>query len=222
MHMFCPECNFLGASAIVATGIPLGLGGAFAKQYKKEKGLSFVFFGDGALDEGAFWESLNFACLKKLPIIFVCEDNQLAIHSHIKDRQGFKSITDIVSKFDCNVFKDKSTDPEVIYNLTLKAIKKQKENKKPSFMHLEYYRYLEHVGINQDFKFGYRSEDEFKKWLKVDPVDLQRKKLLKMGFSEKEIKKIETEIDKQIDKSVELAKKAPFPDCEEVLIDVYA
>ena len=89
-------------------------------------------------------------------------------------------------------------------------------------MHLEYYRYLEHVGINQDFKFGYRSEDEYKKWLKVDPVNLQRKKLLKMGFSENEIKKLETEIDKQIDKSVELAEKAPFPDCKEVLIDVYA
>ncbi|MCK4364498.1 MAG: thiamine pyrophosphate-dependent dehydrogenase E1 component subunit alpha [Thermoplasmatales archaeon] len=222
MHMFCPECNFLGTSAIVATCIPLGLGGAFAKKYKKEKGLSFVFFGDGALEEGAFWESLNFACLHKLPIIFVCEDNGLAIHSHIKDRQSFKSITDIVSKFGCNVFKEKSTDPEVIHNLTLEAIKKQKENGKPCFMHLKYYRYLEHVGINQDFKFGYRSEDEFKKWLKVDPVNLQRKKLLKIGFSEKEIKKVETEIDKQIDKSVELAEKAPFPDCEEVLTDVYS
>jgi len=222
MHMFCPEYNFLGASAIVGTSIPLGLGGAFAKKYKKEKGLSFTFFGDGALEEGAFWESLNFACLHKLPIIFVCEDNELAIHAYIKDRQSFKSISDIASKFGCNVFKEKSTDPEVIYNLTLKAIKKHKENGKPSFLHLRYYRYLEHVGINQDFKFGYRSEDEFNKWLKVDPVDLQRKKLMKMGISEKEIKALEEKIDAQISKSVDLAEKAPFPDCEEVSIDVYA
>lgn len=221
MHMFCPESNFLGASAIVATSIPLGLGGAFAKKYKKEKGLSFTFFGDGALEEGAFWESLNFACLHKLPIIFVCEDNGLAIHSHIHDRQSFKSITDIAEKFGCNVFKEKSTDSEVIYNLTLKAIKKQKENGKPCFLHLQYYRYLEHVGINQDFKYGYRSEDEYKKWRKVDPVELQREKLLKMGISEKEIRELETKIDEQVDSSVELAEKAPFPDCEEVLIDVY-
>jgi len=221
MHIFCPECNFLGASAIVATTIPLGLGGAFAKKYKKEKGLSFTFFGDGALEEGVFWESLNFACLHKLPIIFVCEDNGLAIHSHIKDRQSFKSITDVASKFGCNVFKEDSTDPEVIYNLTLKAIKKQKENGKPCMMHLKYYRYLEHVGINKDFKFGYRPEEEYKKWLKVDPVDLQRKKLLNMGISEKELKDLETKIIKQINKSVELAKKAPFPDCKEVLADVY-
>jgi len=221
MHMFCPECNFLGASAIVATNIPLGLGGAFAKKYKKEKGLSFTFFGDGALEEGVFWESLNFACLHKLPIIFVCENNGLAIHSHIKDRQSFKSITDIASSFGCNVFTEKSTDPEIIYNLTLKAITKQKENGRPCFMHLKYYRYLEHVGINQDFKFGYRSEDEYKRWLKVDPVKLQREKLLIMGCSENRIKKLETNIDKQVDKSVELAEKAPFPDRKEVLTDVY-
>lgn len=222
MHMFYPEKNFLGASAVVATIIPVAVGAAFAKKYKKERGLVFVFFGDGALEEGAFWESLNFACLKKLPIIFVCEDNELAIHSHIKDRQSFKSITDIASKFGCNVFKEKTTDPEKIYNLTLDAIKKYRENDKPCFLHFKYYRYLEHVGINQDFKFGYRSEEEFKKWYKVDPVMLQRKKLLKMGFSEKEIKEMESKIDRQIDKSVELAKKAPFPDENELFTDVYA
>lgn len=222
MHMSLPENNFLGASAVVATIIPVAVGAAFALKYKKEKGLAFVFFGDGALEEGAFWESINFACLKKLPIIFICEDNELAIHSHVKDRQGFRSITDIISKFDCNVFKTKSTDPEEIYNLTLKAIKKQKETGKPCFMHLKYYRYLEHVGINQDFKFGYRSEEEFKKWYKVDPVNLQRNKLLKMGFTQKEIEELETKIDKQIDKSIELAQKAPFPDEKELLYDVYA
>lgn len=222
MHMFSPEKNFLGASAVVATSIPVAVGAALANKYKNNKKLVFVFFGDGALDEGAFWESLNFACLKKLPIILICEDNGLAIHAHIKDRQAFKSITDIVSKFDCNIFREKTTDPEIIYNLTFNAIKKHRKTGKPCFMHLKYYRYLEHVGINQDFKFGYRSEAEFKKWYKVDPVNLQRKKLLKNGFTEKEIKELEAKIDKQIDKSIELAKKAPFPDKSELLSDVYA
>lgn len=222
MHMFSPEDNFLGASAIVTTVIPVAVGAAFANKYKNEEKNSFAFFGDGAMEEGAFWESINFAGLKKLPIIFICEDNGLAIHAHIKDRQSFKDITGIVKKFGFNVYKETSTDPEVIYNLTIKAIKDCKKNKKPSFLHLKYYRYLEHVGIFEDFKFGYRSKEEYKKWLKKDPVDLQRKKLLELEITESEIKKFETEIDEQIKKSVELAKKAPFPKDEEVVCDVFA
>ncbi|RLF36494.1 MAG: thiamine pyrophosphate-dependent dehydrogenase E1 component subunit alpha [Thermoplasmata archaeon] len=222
MHMFLPEENFMGSSAIVATVIPVAVGAAFANKYKKNKNLVFVFFGDGALEEGVFWESLNFACLKKLPIVFICEDNGLAIHAHIKDRQAFKSITDIVSKFGCNVFKSESTDAEVIYNLTVEAVKKQRRVNKPSFLHLKYYRYLEHVGVNQDFQYGYRSEEEFKKWFKVDPLKIQRRKLLKLGLIEKEIKELEKAIDEQVEKSVEFAKKSPFPGEEELLSDVYA
>jgi len=222
MHMFSPESNFLGASAIVATCIPVSVGAAFANKYKNEKKLVFTFFGDGAMEEGAFWESINFAGLKKLPIIFICEDNGLAIHSLINDRQAFKEITEIVEKFGFNVYKSDSTDPEEIYNITIQAIKDYKQNKKPCFLHFKYYRYLEHVGINEDFKFNYRSEEEYKKWLKRDPVDLQRKKLLDLGLKEGEIKKIEEKIDKQIKISIKRAKEAPFPKNEEALCDVLA
>ena len=222
MHMFLPEENFMGASAVVTTIIPVAIGAAFAKKYKKEDGLVFVFFGDGALEEGGFWESINFACLKDLPIIFICEDNDLAIHAHIKDRQSFKSITEIVEKFGCNIFKEETTDAEVIYNLTNDAIKIQKKTCKPCFLHLKYYRYLEHVGINKDFKFGYRSEKEFEKWYKKDPLKIQKRKLLTFGLTENDIKKIEEKINKQIKRSVEFAKKAPFPEQSELLNDVYA
>lgn len=222
MHLFSPEHNFMSASAVVTTIIPVAVGAAFANKRKKNGKMVAVFFGDGAVEEGAFWESLNFACLHKLPILFVCEDNGFAIHTPVKDRQGFKSIGDIVSKFYCNVFEEKTTDVEVIYKLTHDAIKKQRNTGKPCFLYFKYYRYLEHVGINEDFKFGYRSEEEFKKWYKVDPINLQRKKLLKNGFSESEIKKIEAAINKQIENSVRLAKKAPFPDDKEVLRDVFA
>lgn len=222
MHLFAPEHDFMGASAVVTTIVPVAVGASLANKKRKNGKLVAVFFGDGAVEEGAFWESINFACLKKLPIIFVCEDNGFAIHSPKKDRQGFKSISDIISNFECNVFSAETTDAEEIYNLTCDAIKTMKKNGKPCFIYLKYYRYLEHVGINQDFKFGYRSEDEFKKWYKVDPINLQRKKLLKNGYYEKEIKELETKIEKQIEKSVELAKKAPFPKDSEVLRDVYA
>jgi len=222
MHLSAPDSNLLGTSAVVATTIPVAVGASFVNKQKNNGRLVAVFFGDGALDEGSFWESLNFACLKGLPIIFVCEDNGLAIHSPASDRQGYKSISDIVSKFKCNVFKEETTDPQVIYKLTCNAIQLQKNTHKPCFLHLKYYRYLEHVGINQDFKFGYRSEEEFKRWYEVDPVNLQRKKLLENAYSEKKIKKLERKIDKQIDNSVKLAQKAPFPDGSELFRGVYA
>ena len=222
MHASAPESNFLGASAVVATTIPVAVGASFVNKRKNNGKLVAVFFGDGALDEGAFWESLNFACLKGLPILFVCEDNGLAIHSPTSDRQGYRSISDIVSKFECNVFEEETTDPEVIYRLTCNTIRMQKNTHKPCFLHLKYYRYIEHVGINQDFKFGYRSEEEFKRWYKVDPVRLQRKKLLENAYSEGELQELESEIDNQIDNSIKLAKKAPFPDGSELFKEVYA
>jgi TPP-dependent pyruvate/acetoin dehydrogenase alpha subunit len=222
MHISAPESNFLGASAVVATIIPVAVGVSFVNKRKNNGKLAAVFFGDGALDEGAFWESLNFACLKRLPILFVCEDNGLAIHSPASNRQGYRSISDIVSKFECNVFEEETTDPEVIYRLTCNAVEQQRNNHKPCFLHLKYYRYLEHVGINQDFKFGYRSEEEFKRWYKVDSVNLQRKKLLENAYSEKEIQELEKEIDRQIDNSIKSAQKAPFPDDSELFKEVYA
>ena len=104
MHLCEPEHGFLGASAIVGSIIPVGVGAAFANKYLKNGKIVAVFFGDGATDEGVFWESINTACLWKLPVLFVCEDNELAVFTKDKDRQGYKSLPDIISKFDINVF----------------------------------------------------------------------------------------------------------------------
>ena len=221
MHVMSPEHNVLGTSAIVASMIPVAVGAAFANQYKKNNRLVAVFFGDGAVDEGAFWESINFACLKKLPIIFVCEDNGYAIHSHVSERHSYQSITQVISRFNCHVFESESTDAEIIYKLTKKAIKLLSASPKPVFMHLKYYRYLEHVGINQDFNFGYRPKKEYEKWLKIDPVNLQRKKLVKAGCDEKIIQTIENNIIKKIENSVRWARKELLPAIDELYTDVY-
>lgn len=220
MHIMSPENNFLGTSAIVASMIPVAIGAAFANYYKKNKQTVVVFFGDGAVDEGVFWESLNVACLKKLSIVFIYEDNNYAIHSHVSERHGYKSIVDIISHFDCHVFKSETTDVESIYDFTKKALKLQSRSPKPVFMHFKYYRYLEHVGINQDFQFGYRSEVEYKKWLKIDPVNLQRNKLLKSSYQKEELYDIEKDIIDKIENSVQMARKAPLPKTGELYTDV--
>jgi len=222
MHMCAPDSGFMGTSAIVASIIPVAVGAAFANKQKGNGKLVAVFFGDGAIDEGDFWESLNVACLMKLPVLFVCEDNRLAVHTPTSKRHGYTSITDIVSKFNCNVLKENTTDAEVIYKLTGKAIKLMKTTQMPCFMHLRYYRYLEHVGINEDFEAGYRPREEFEEWHKKDPVNLQRAKLLKQGVKEEEVTGVEREIDNQIENSIRLAKEAPFAEASELYNGVFA
>lgn len=222
MHLFSIEHGFLGSSAIVGASIPAAVGASFAMKFKKKCGVVAVFFGDGAIEEGAFWESLNVSCLMKLPVLFVYEDNGLAIHSHIKNRQSFQSIADVLSQFPCHVFQEETTDPEIIYQLTRHAIDKIKTHQRPSLIHVKYYRYYEHVGIHPDFKFGYRSEDEFRQWFKKDPIHLQRNKLISLGISEERILEIENKIHRQIERSFSMAKEAPFPAEGELYQDVYA
>lgn len=211
MHLSAPEQGFLGASAVVGTPIPVAVGCALANQMQKNKKMTAVFFGDGATDEGVFWESLNFASLKKLPVIFICEDNDLAIHTKKADRHGYDSIANIVSKFNCNVYSYDSTDVETIYNLVHEAIKKFASDQKPIFIYLKYYRYYEHVGINFDFSAGYRPKEEYEEWLKKDPIKIQREKLIKLGVSDTDIHSIENPINAQIEESVRKALASPLP-----------
>ncbi len=223
MHLSSPSHGYLGSSAVVATPIPVATGVAFVNKQKKNKKITAVFFGDGAIDEGVFWESINLACAMLLPVIFVCEDNRLAIHVPPEIRHGYKSVNDIVARFNCNVFNDESaTDAERIYHLTKEAIDAIHTTGKPAFMHLSYYRYLEHVGINEDFSAGYRPRTEFEKWLHKDPIKIQRAKLLEMGIAEKRIVAVEHTIDDKIALSIERARKAPFPKAKEIYDDIYA
>lgn len=210
MHLTAPEAGLIMTSAVVGTTIPAALGTAFAEMQGDGK-ITVVFFGDGALDEGVFWESFNAACLWKLPIIFVCEDNDLAPHTTIKERQGYLSICEVLSQYHCIVFKDKTTDVESIYRLASESSRLSRHHNSPVFLHLRYYRYLEHVGINEDFNCGYRTRTEFEEWHKVDPINLQRDRLIKMGLGEA-VASIEIKIQEQIEQSILLAKNAPFPE----------
>ena len=221
MHLTAPEAGLICTSAIVGTTIPVALGAVYANRQKKLDRVVAVFFGDGAIDEGVFWESLNIACGMRLPVLFVCEDNGFAVHIPKSQRHGYRSIADVVSSFECNVFSSDSTDAEVIYGLTSDAIGAMRESGKPSFLYLKYYRYLEHVGVNEDFNQGYRDRSEYERWRAKDPVELQRKKLLRW-YSEDEIGRAETAIDRQVEESVKRAELAPFSGPAELYEDVLA
>lgn len=221
MHLFAPEAGLICTSAIVASHIPVGVGAAFANKAAQNGRTMAVFFGDGAIDEGAFWESFNMACLRRLPMLFVCEDNGYAVHTPAHERHGYKDIRAIASQFDCNVFASDSTDVHVIYELTREALKVMADEERPCFLHLRYYRYLEHVGVNDDFKAGYRSRKEFQAWRAVDPLHLQRTRLASI-VPEGKVRDLEAAVDAQVRDSKAKAQAASFPDlstlCEGVFV----
>lgn len=216
MHLSSPETGFLGASAIVASVIPVAVGSAFANQYQNNGKIVAVFFGDGAVEEGNFWEALNMACLLKLHVLFVCEDNGFAVHTPINQRHGYNSISRIIEQFNCSIIDIETTDVEIIHDLAQKAVSSIRQENKPMFLCTKYYRYRRHVGIEDDFESGYRTRDEFEKWVAIDPVHLQRVKLLELGISEAEIELVEKEIRVQIENDIKSAQEAPFPNREDL------
>ena len=221
MHLTAPDDGLICTSAIVATTIPVAIGAAFANKHRKNGRLVAVFFGDGAIDEGAFWESLNSACAMNLPVLFVCEDNEYAVHSPVSERHGYDSIADIASRFHCDVFREESTDAEVIHDLAKQAAESVHAKGRPAFLYLKYYRYLEHVGVNEDFNQGYRPKDESEPWTRVDPVNVMRAKLLQW-IPENGIGEVESLIDQEIADNIRKAMAAPFPSPAELYKDVLA
>lgn len=222
MHLAAPDKGLMCASAVVASSIPLAVGAAFANKQKRNDVIACAYFGDGALEEGVFWESLNVACVMQLPVLFVCEDNGLAVHTGTRARQGYKSITNIVSNFECRVFQENTTDVEALYQLALEAVDVIKTTQRPAFLHLKCYRYLEHVGIGRDFDAGYRPEAEFVEWNRRDPLLVQRKKLLTAGFSEEDVRNAEMLLDDQLRQSIQKAKAAAFPDAAELHAGIFS
>lgn len=218
MHLSCPEKGFLGASAILSTSIPVSCGAAFANKMQGKNRVTACFFGDGATEEGVFWESLNAACVLQLPVLFVCEDNGLAIHTKKETRQGYDRFQDLVTGYRCAYYDSgDSTDAEEIYYKAALAVKGIKESGRPAVFHAQYYRYLEHVGTKPDFDAGYRDKAEFDAWYQRDPVRCFREKI---GIEEAE--RIEAEIDREVADSVLKAKRAPFPASEQLYKGVYA
>jgi pyruvate dehydrogenase E1 component alpha subunit len=221
MHLSDPDKGHITASAIVASVLPPAIGLAFANKSAGNGRISCVFFGDGAMDEGSFWETLNVASLMRLPALFVCEDNGLAVHTPTEVRQGYRSILEQVSGFNCTVLNDDTTDVERVYNLTKEAINTIQSTGGPVFLHLKCYRYLEHVGIAEDFDAGYRPRSEYEEWLKRDCVKLQRERLIEQGMPSEDVLQMESAIEEQIRNSIQLAQDAPFPQPQELYKGVF-
>lgn len=220
MHLSYPEKGHMGSSAIVGTSLPIAVGAAFFHKFTKSSHIAVSFFGDGAIDEGAFWESMNLACSMRVPVLFVCEDNQYAVHTHASSRQGYRKLKNVISGFDCLFEHSSSTNPVEIHKLASEMIEKVRLNR-PGMLHLEYYRYLEHVGIQEDFDAGYRRKPDAEEWYIRDPVSIMRVEAIKANGIPMVIK-MEAEVDCLIATAVAEAKSSAFPDDAEVCKGVFS
>lgn len=211
MHLCAPERGLIATSAVVATTIPLAVGAALARSYRRNDAPVAVFFGDGAMEEGVFWESMNFAGLRSLNILFVCEDNGLAIHSTASERRGFSSPTGAVQGFRCRTASADGSDLTAVINATNRLRDEMARTGQPGFLHLTYFRFLEHVGINEDFVAGYRQGPTPDERQMLDPVSRFVMQLLALGCSHRELDAVSAVVDIQIQRSLTLAREADLP-----------
>ena len=222
MHLSKPDRGLIATSAVVGTTIPVAVGAALANAYRGSDDLVAVFFGDGAVEEGVFWESLNFACLRRLRILFVCEDNGLAIHTPASERQGFRSIAEAVQGFHCYVRSGAGHDLLQVIRFTRDLLTEMAEDPKPGLLHLTYVRFLEHVGHREDFDAGYRRALTAEERERLDPVRVFEQYLRARECTPLELTAIQQGIEAQVRESLVEAQRAPFPAPEELGTDVFA
>lgn len=218
MHLVDMKAGIMGMSAIVGTGIPNATGYALGLQYQKKKNIVVNFFGDGATEEGAFHESLNFAALKKLPIIYICENNNYAISTHISARQSHSHIATRAESYGIKVKVITSHNTADIYTAVAQAREEiLRKNSGPIFIECMTYRWRQHLGPNEDFGPGGRDKKEAEKWIKND-------ELVRIGslISSEAKKKIDKKIEADIKKAFLFAEKSPYPEEKDLWTNLFA
>ena len=224
MHLIDRAVGFTGSTAIVGNSIPLGVGLGLSLQLKKSKNISVTYFGDGSVEEGSFYESVNFAVVRNLPVLFVCENNFYSVYSPLsvrqpKDREIYKMVEGLgvrTSIADGNNIED-------TYRSAKNAVEYIRTHGGPFFLELTTYRWREHCGPAFDNHIGYRTEQEFEEWRSKDPIFNYEAILKERGFiTEGEINQMDSEILDRVNADFEFAENAPFPNEKNAYTGLYA
>ena len=211
------EKNKFFSGAILAGGVSIAVGTALSLKMKKSKNLVFCSFGESATDQGIFWESLNYSSLKNLPILFICENNNLSVLTPQNKRQSGSSIFNKSKIFGVNSTQIFGNDPIEAYNAIKKAIQFIKTKKKPFLIEAFTFRTMSHVGPLSDDLSGLKDTKEFKFWIKNNPRDIFKKLLFENKFlSKKEFKRMNISAKVKIKKCFSFAKKSKFPNINEI------
>jgi len=210
MHLASPKQGIMGASAVVGSTISHAVGAALISKVKNENKIFIANFGDGALEQGVFHESLNFASLYKTPVLFLCEDNNLAVHSPKKERQSF-SLKNLVNSYGIPFYEiHEGYDFLKVKEKSKIAIDEVRKSNGPIFLRINTARYREHVGPGEDFLAGYRKKSEIDKWKELDPL-ICNKELYEEFFNK---------IKNEIDNAVNFGMSSALPNQEDLFTDV--
>ena len=216
VHLSHNQDVFFVSTAILGESVSLAVGRALAYKMEKRKNISVAFFGDAVWEEGVIYESLNFAAIHSLPVLFICENNQYSTESTFSSRKALNSeFTERARSFGVQAMKGDGNNVRDVFNLVSESVAKMRENPLPILIEFDTYRWREHVGPNFDHEVGrnFRSKGELEEWQKKDPVQILRKLLRDEDFfSDYEITEIERKVLEEVSSQFQSAKNSLKPE----------
>ena len=224
MHLADFSVGILGESGIVASSVPVATGAALAAKLQKKDFVSAVFFGDGASNQGACHESMNLASVWKLPVIFICENNQYAVTTSYRTTVAVEHISDRASAYNMPGVLVDGQDCIAMYEAMSEAVRRARAGQGPTLIEGLTYRYEEHsLGLGRIRRSEYRTETEISEWRKRDPILIHEDRLLQGEVaSPAEVQSVHDRTLKAAEEAVEFARKSPFPDASELFQDMWA
>lgn len=224
MHLVDESAGFMGSTAIVGGTIPLGVGLALGIQLAKTDQIACIFLGDGAIETGAFYESLNFAAVRKLPVLYICENNLYSVYTPLNKRQPEgRKIVDLAAAIGAHTDSGDGNNVEETCEVLSRTADRVRNGGGPGFVEFSTYRWLEHCGPFYDNNLGYRPNGEFEAWQARDPIVLHQSVLKNAGLiDDATIAQMDTEIATEVDAAFAAAETAPFPAPSDALTDIYA
>jgi pyruvate dehydrogenase E1 component alpha subunit len=219
MHFFGLKEAFFGGHGIVGAQIGTGAGLAFAEQYKGTDNVSLTFFGDGAARQGMLHETFNLAMLWKLPVIFICENNNYAMGTSVERTSNVTDIYKLADAYEMPADMVDGMSPEAVHEAVARAVKRAREGGGPTLLEMKTYRYKGHSMSDPQ---KYRSKDEVEEYKEKDPIEHCKNVLLtEFGLAEQEIEVINDRVKDIVEESVRFAEESPWPSDDELLKDVY-
>jgi len=219
MHVADVSLGILGANGIVGAGIPIGAGAALASKIKGTKEVTLAIFGDAASNEGTFHEAINMAAAWKLPVVFLCENNNYGVSVNIHNVTNTDTIAVRAKAYNIPGVTVDGNNPLTVYEAVKEAVDYARAGNGPSIVECMTWRMRGHY---EGDPASYRSKEVTDEWAKKDPIDNFRLYLLKEGIKEQEIVEIENRMEKEIEDALKFALDSPFPDPSEVTTDVYS
>ena len=224
MHLADFDIGILGESGIVASALPVAVGAALGSKMQNNDRVVIAFFGDGASNQGACHEAMNLASIWKLPVIFLCENNQYAVTTSFRDTVAVEHISDRAVAYNMPGVLVDGQDVLAMYEATVQAVQRARAGEGPTLLEALTYRYEDHSeGLNRILREPYRTEEEVERWKERDPIKLHSAWLKEQNVAtEDEIEAVWDDVIQTIDDALEFARQSPYPDPEDLFTDLYA